>query len=1221
MRVRRTILTVEALDQRILPSTVVAPTTLIGDPILVGSPPVVGIVWIGTTTTPIGDPILVGALPGTSSGVISVSTQQLDVTRGDSAASFTVVLNRQPAANVDITLAEYDPNAATDGTTVSIAQPHLAFTTDNWNTPQTVDVSSPAGSTPLPEAVVQIFGTTDSSDAHFDAQAVAPITVDVTDPTTANPRVTVSANQLQLQVGGPSASCTIALTSQPAADVTVAISEDRAVIGFTSGVQPAGGPIYAQTATLNVTPMTLTFTPDDWNTPQIVTVSAPAGQVAPASSTVYLDDCVMSTDPNYNGLAAPGVTVNVTAPGVLLSTQTLWLTRGGKGDSFTVALSTQPTATVTVTIAQSLGDDALQITPATLTFTTDNWSTPQTVSVGPVTSGTGIQMDTLTLSDSSTDPNYTNDALPIVNVFVSAPAPTGALVLSTQSLTVTTGGPSVTYTIALASQPTADVTVAINQTNTLPGLSYVTGGPALTIAPQTLTFTPDDWSQPQTVAVSAPAGWNGVPDVSLNETVTSDDPNYNGLNAAPVSVDVQNPAGFVLSAYQLNLTRGGSAATYTIALRSQPAADVTITVTQTNGNDPLQISPSTLTFTTDDWNQPQTVTVAPPTSGLGDQDDLVGMTVTTADANYTAIVPPAVSVVLTDPAAAEAGLIVNSTSLSATAGGPAATYTEALASQPAADVTVMVSQVSTGPTVNLGAAALAITPQTLVFTPEDWNQPQTVTIAVPADWNGGTYTYAYLNNSVTSADPNYNNLTAPSVTVNVQSNPTYGLVFSTNYLSVAPGGSSSYTIALASQPAANVTVTISTPNPCFTAAPTGPGQATPALAWIGPSTLTVTPTTLTFTPQNWNVAQTVTVTAASSADADEEFAQLDHAVASSDPKWNNIYVPPLAVTVTPPPATWPGPISIPIITNPILIYDPIVITNPISISPVPIITAPIFTIVRVVATQTALTVAQSPAVFGQTVTLTARVTAKGAGAATPTGTVTFMDGSTVLGTGTLSHGVASLQIANLLVGKHTLTAVFASGTGNDLASISAARTVTIDKATTKVALTASPSPTVFGETVTVTATVSVVGPGAATPGAVVTFMDGSTVLGTGTLNQEGVATLRHVQSYRRHPPSASRLRWGRRHGEQRRQLEGDREKGDDRDDPHGYAGEYHGRFRAPSTLTVTVMSPRESSAPVGVAQPADGGGNGERPGHLRRRRAVRERRCQRTGGQGRAVAR
>src|SRR5439155_1247692 len=73
------------------------------------------------------------------------------------------------------------------------------------------------------------------------------------------------------------------------------------------------------------------------------------------------------------------------------------------------------------------------------------------------------------------------------------------------------------------------------------------------------------------------------------------------------------------------------------------------------------------------------------------------------------------------------------------------------------------------------------------------------------------------------------------------------------------------------------------------------------------------------------------------------------------------------------------------------------------------------------ATATAVASSANPAVFGQSVTFTATVTAT---SGTPTGTVTFLDGSTTLGSAPLTKGVATLTPPSLSVGSHTLTAVF-----------------------------------------------------------------------------------------------------------------------------------------------------------------------------------------------------
>src|SRR5439155_3438552 len=88
------------------------------------------------------------------------------------------------------------------------------------------------------------------------------------------------------------------------------------------------------------------------------------------------------------------------------------------------------------------------------------------------------------------------------------------------------------------------------------------------------------------------------------------------------------------------------------------------------------------------------------------------------------------------------------------------------------------------------------------------------------------------------------------------------------------------------------------------------------------------------------------------------------------------------------------------------------------------------------------------------------------------------------------------------VGSHSITAVY-GGDSNYTTSTSAAPTQTVNQATTTTALSSSPNPSTLGQSVTFTATVTGSG---GTPTGTVTFKDGATTLGTGTLNGSGVAT-------------------------------------------------------------------------------------------------------------------
>jgi hypothetical protein len=158
------------------------------------------------------------------------------------------------------------------------------------------------------------------------------------------------------------------------------------------------------------------------------------------------------------------------------------------------------------------------------------------------------------------------------------------------------------------------------------------------------------------------------------------------------------------------------------------------------------------------------------------------------------------------------------------------------------------------------------------------------------------------------------------------------------------------------------------------------------------------------------------------------------------------------------------------------------------------------------ASTTTVISSQNPTVYGQSVTFTATVSAQPPAMGTPTGTVTFKDGSTTLGTGTLNaFGQATYSASGLSVAAHSITAVY-GGDSSFSGSTSSALTQTVNKASTGTALSSSLNPSTFGQSVTFTATVTATSPGTGTPGGTVTFKDGTTTLGSGTLNGSGQAT-------------------------------------------------------------------------------------------------------------------
>lgn len=158
------------------------------------------------------------------------------------------------------------------------------------------------------------------------------------------------------------------------------------------------------------------------------------------------------------------------------------------------------------------------------------------------------------------------------------------------------------------------------------------------------------------------------------------------------------------------------------------------------------------------------------------------------------------------------------------------------------------------------------------------------------------------------------------------------------------------------------------------------------------------------------------------------------------------------------------------------------------------------------ATTTTISSSANPSVFSQAVTFTAAVTANSPGSGVPTGTVTFKNGSTTLGTSTLDGtGHATLTTSTLTVGSHSITASY-NGDSNFNTSASSALSQTVNKDATTSSVTSSLNPSKHGQTVTFTATVVANSPGTAVPTGSVTFKDGTRNLSTKTLNSSGQAT-------------------------------------------------------------------------------------------------------------------
>ena len=183
---------------------------------------------------------------------------------------------------------------------------------------------------------------------------------------------------------------------------------------------------------------------------------------------------------------------------------------------------------------------------------------------------------------------------------------TAGVVVTPTALTVPEGG-SGSYTVALVTQPDGTVTVT----------PAVAAGTALTVSPESVTFTANDWSEPRAVTVRAAADADA--EVEAEVTVSHAVSGYGAVTTAAdtwsepqavtvaVTIEELDKAGVAVSPTALTVLEGGRGS-YVVVLESEPEGEVTVTATAPAGTD-VTVSPASLTFTADTWNEPREVTV------------------------------------------------------------------------------------------------------------------------------------------------------------------------------------------------------------------------------------------------------------------------------------------------------------------------------------------------------------------------------------------------------------------------------------------------------------------------------------------------------------------------------------------------------------------------------------------------------------------------------------
>ncbi len=195
--------------------------------------------------------------------------------------------------------------------------------------------------------------------------------------------------------------------------------------------------------------------------------------------------------------------------------------------------------------------------------------------------------------------------------------------------------------------------------------------------------------------------------------------------------------------------------------------------------------------------------------------------------------------------------------------GGSSDYTVVLITPPQSAVTIYVNPFHTNDT------DLAASPDSLTFTDQNWDTPQTVTVSAAEDDDGASG-LAQFDHSAVSTDSVYHGISISRVRAEENDNDEIGVTISPTTVTMPDGGSASYTVKLNTPPAYPVTIDVT--------ADSG-----------SDADLTPTPDELTFTDSNWSMAQTVTVSAAPDDDRVDGVAIFSHSVRSDDSLYDNFY--------------------------------------------------------------------------------------------------------------------------------------------------------------------------------------------------------------------------------------------------------------------------------------------------------------------------------------------
>lgn len=565
-------------------------------------------------------------------------------------------------------------------------------------------------------------------------------------------------------------------------------SQPNANVGLTFG--------FDSSQIASISPSSWTFTPDNWDTPVKVTVTANDDTlVEDPIHTSAITNTFTSSDQDFAEeiLVRAYITDNDSAT-VAVNPTELDVYIGGQAENFNMKLTRQPTADVVVSfdIDNDSADNPL-VTPSPVTFTPSNWSTYIPVKVETATDASGESIRTVRFKLSSSDTRYDTGGEVITSTKVVVNLKDIPVRITPLDLTVTEGVVSEDnrYTVQLTEVPTSTITMVITPSS------------QITVDKTQITFTPDkllDTIQVQAVddAVPEPQHSGVIQHAIWSASGVS---SYDGITLPDVNVTINDndSPGVKLSTLNLSVAEEGSTrAEYKVSLTTKPNGNVTV---RPIPDSQITVFPEEpLIFTPDTWDTEVVVTVEAVDDDIMEQNPHLGfieheVTATDSDPEYNKGKDPTLKIEVSVADNEVPNVQVDPTSVTVEEEGQTtATYNISLATNPDSDVVIELTPSATG--------QITITPATLTFklADDEWKQAKTVTVQAWDDAAEEDKHWVNVSHKVTSGG-NYAGVNIPDVQVEIYDNDTEGVfVEPSELIMVENGNAENYSVKLTKKP-------------------------------------------------------------------------------------------------------------------------------------------------------------------------------------------------------------------------------------------------------------------------------------------------------------------------------------------------------------------------------------------------------------------------------------